>query len=43
MVQDVIGSIDQGTQSTRFFLYDKDLNIVAKSQVPLAAATPHAG
>lgn len=43
MVQDVVGSIDQGTQSTRFFLYDKDLNIVGSSRVMLNAQTPHAG
>lgn len=43
MATEVVGSIDQGTQSTRFFLYDKNYNIVAKSQVSLTARTPHAG
>lgn len=40
---EVVGSIDQGTQSTRFTLYDKNMKIVATSQIPLNARTPHAG
>lgn len=38
-----VGSIDQGTQSTRFFLYDKDCTPLASSQVPLPQAYPKAG
>ncbi|KDD76694.1 FGGY carbohydrate kinase [Helicosporidium sp. ATCC 50920] len=39
----VIGAIDQGTQSTRFILYDLQLNIVESSQVVLESKTPQAG
>ena len=38
-----IGSVDQGTQSTRFFLYDKDCAVLASSQVPVPQIYPKAG
>ncbi|KAL4529027.1 hypothetical protein Ndes2437A_g03549 [Nannochloris sp. 'desiccata'] len=38
-----IGSVDQGTQSTRFFLYDKDCNVIASSQIPVAQIFPKQG
>jgi glycerol kinase len=38
-----IGSVDQGTQSTRFFLYDKDCTVIASSQIPVAQIFPHQG
>lgn len=38
-----IGSIDQGTQSTRFFLYAKDCSVLASCQVPVPQIYPRAG
>jgi glycerol kinase len=38
-----IGSVDQGTQSTRFFLYDKDCTVIASSQIPVAQIFPKQG
>jgi len=38
-----IGSVDQGTQSTRFFLYDKECNVIASSQIPVAQIFPKQG
>lgn len=38
-----IGAIDQGTQSTRFCLYDRDLTLVASSQVSVSQKNPKAG
>lgn len=38
-----IGAIDQGTQSTRFFLYDKNAKVLASSQVELPQIYPQAG
>jgi glycerol kinase len=38
-----VGAIDQGTQSTRFFLYGRDGAPLASAQVPLAHAAPAAG
>lgn len=38
-----IGAIDQGTQSTRFYLYDSDCRTVASSQVEFPQIYPKAG
>jgi len=38
-----IGAIDQGTQSTRFFLYDKDTAPIASHQVELSQIYPKNG
>lgn len=38
-----IGAIDQGTQSSRFFLYDKECNVIASHQVSLRQEYPRAG
>ena len=38
-----IGSIDQGTQSTRFFLYDRDGRPLAHSQVEVPQIYPKSG
>eukprot|EP01067_Filipodium_phascolosomae_P008562 Filipodium_phascolosomae@DN7330_c0_g1_i1.p1 len=39
----LIGAIDQGTQSTRFVLYDKELNVVAEAQNPHEQFYPNPG
>lgn len=39
----VVGAIDQGTQSTRFFLYDEDANPVCSHQVEFEQIYPQAG
>ena len=38
-----IGAIDQGTQSTRFFLYDRDGRSLAHSQVEVPQIYPKSG
>lgn len=38
-----IGSLDQGTQSTRFFLFDRDFRPLASHQVDLPQIRPQAG
>eukprot|EP01018_Ginkgo_biloba_P006750 Gb_05773 [translate_table: standard] len=38
-----IGSIDQGTTSTRFFIYDQSANVVASHQVEFPQIYPEAG
>ncbi len=38
-----VGALDQGTQSTRFTLYDREARIVAKSQAEFPQHRPHAG
>lgn len=38
-----IGAIDQGTQSTRFFLFGRDTQPIASHQVALPQIYPHAG
>lgn len=38
-----VGAIDQGTQSTRFFLYGKDCSVLASAQVDLPQVYPRAG
>ncbi|KAK9907548.1 hypothetical protein WJX75_005787 [Coccomyxa subellipsoidea] len=38
-----IGAIDQGTQSTRFLLYDRSANLVASHQVEFTQITPKPG
>lgn len=38
-----VGAIDQGTQSTRFYLYGKDLQPIASSQVEFPQIYPKAG
>lgn len=38
-----VGAIDQGTQSTRFFLYDGRCKVIASSQVDLPQIIPQAG
>jgi glycerol kinase len=38
-----VGAIDQGTQSTRFFLYDERCKVIASSQVDLPQIIPQAG
>lgn len=43
MALEVVGAIDQGTQSTRFFLYDKACRPLASAQVELPQIYPHAG
>lgn len=40
---DCIGAIDQGTQSTRFLLYDKTAKLVASHQVEFTQITPEPG
>ncbi|KAL4421980.1 hypothetical protein ABPG77_011003 [Micractinium sp. CCAP 211/92] len=40
---DCIGAIDQGTQSTRFFLYDAQCRPLASAQVEFPQVYPHAG
>lgn len=40
---EVVGAIDQGTQSTRFILYDRQCQPLASSQVELSQIYPHAG
>uniref|UniRef100_A0A0C9S8U5 glycerol kinase n=1 Tax=Wollemia nobilis TaxID=56998 RepID=A0A0C9S8U5_9CONI len=39
----LIGSIDQGTTSTRFFIYDQSAKVVASHQVEFKQIYPHAG
>eukprot|EP00195_Chlamydomonas_chlamydogama_P007939 CAMPEP_0202896430 /NCGR_PEP_ID=MMETSP1392-20130828/5443_1 /ASSEMBLY_ACC=CAM_ASM_000868 /TAXON_ID=225041 /ORGANISM="Chlamydomonas chlamydogama, Strain SAG 11-48b" /LENGTH=510 /DNA_ID=CAMNT_0049581793 /DNA_START=69 /DNA_END=1601 /DNA_ORIENTATION=- len=39
----LVAAIDQGTQSTRVFLFDKDFQPVAQHQVPLPQIYPEAG
>jgi glycerol kinase len=38
-----IGAIDQGTQSTRFFLYDKECHPIASSQIEFKQLYPKSG
>jgi glycerol kinase len=38
-----VGAWDQGTQSTRFYLYDKNCEPIASSQVELAQIYPKSG
>jgi len=38
-----IGAIDQGTQSSRVFLYDRSANLVASHQVEFTQITPKPG
>jgi sugar (pentulose or hexulose) kinase len=38
-----VGAIDQGTQSTRFLLYDKKAKLVASHQVEFTQITPRPG
>ena len=38
-----VGAIDQGTQSTRFFLYDRACTPIASCQVELPQIYPPAG
>ena len=40
---EVIGAIDQGTQSTRFTLFDKHKNVIAKHAVPVESVFPQPG
>ncbi|CAG9463573.1 unnamed protein product [Pedinophyceae sp. YPF-701] len=40
---EVVGAIDQGTQSTRFFLYSKDAKPLVSHQVPLTQHSPQPG
>ncbi|PRW58390.1 Glycerol kinase [Chlorella sorokiniana] len=40
---EVVGAIDQGTQSTRFFLYDRDCRPLASAQVEFPQIYPRAG
>ncbi|KXZ50423.1 hypothetical protein GPECTOR_16g597 [Gonium pectorale] len=40
---DCIGAVDQGTQSTRVFIFDKDCNPIASHQVDLPQIYPQAG
>jgi len=40
---EVVGSIDEGTQSTRFLLYDKQCRIVGSHQLEFTQLTPQAG
>ncbi|CAI7796055.1 unnamed protein product [Closterium sp. NIES-53] len=39
----VVGAIDQGTTSTRFFLYDEHLRVVASHQMEFEQIQPQAG
>lgn len=39
----LIGSIDQGTTSTRFFIYDRNAKVVASHQVEFGQIYPEAG
>lgn len=39
----LVGAIDQGTQSTRFMLFDKDVNVVASHQIEHRQIMPRAG
>eukprot|EP00466_Bigelowiella_natans_P006627 jgi/Bigna1/91890/estExt_fgenesh1_pg.C_1280005 len=38
-----IGAIDQGTSSTRFIIFDENLETVASHQVPVKQSFPHPG
>lgn len=38
-----VGAIDQGTTSTRFFLYDEKLNVVGAHQMEFTQIHPQAG
>jgi glycerol kinase len=40
---EVVAAIDQGTQSTRVFLFDRAGGVVASHQVPLKQIYPKAG
>ncbi len=40
---DCIGAIDQGTQSTRVFFFDKDCNVLGSHQTELPQIYPQAG
>lgn len=43
MPKKLIGSLDSGTQSTRFILYDEECNVVCSSQVDIPLMYPKAG
>ena len=43
MVLECVGAIDQGTQSTRFTLYDYSARIIAKFQVDIVQHRLQAG
>jgi glycerol kinase len=43
MVCEVVASIDQGTQSTRVYLFDREARPVASHQVALPQIYPRAG
>jgi glycerol kinase len=43
MTIDCIGAIDQGTQSSRFIIYDARGAVVASHQEEFPQHTPHAG
>lgn len=40
---EVVAAIDQGTQSTRVFLFDKEFQPVASHQIPFSQIYPQAG
>ena len=38
-----IGALDQGTQSTRFLIYDREAKVIARHQVEFTQITPKPG
>lgn len=42
-VRECICAIDQGTQSTRVYLFDKEANVLGSHQAEFTQYTPHAG
>ena len=43
MSMECIGSLDQGTQSTRFLIYDREAKVIARHQVEFTQITPKPG
>jgi glycerol kinase len=42
-MRDFVGAIDQGTTSTRFFVFDHDARVVARHQMEHSQVLPHPG
>ncbi|QDZ21478.1 glycerol kinase [Chloropicon primus] len=40
---ELVGAIDQGTQSTRFVLYDEHARVIASHQIEVKSIVPHPG
>lgn len=43
VAMECLGAIDQGTQSSRFILYDSGMNTISSSSVPVEQIYPHPG